>query len=119
MADHATCNLPSNDFDRTEGFYGGMGFTRRYRDEGWMILERGGMKLEFFKAPINPKESWFGACLRVDDLDGFHAVCRTLNLSENQHDIPRLGWPKREASGIRIFYMVDPDGTLLRCVENA
>ena len=41
MADHATPNLPSRDFQATSDFYGKLGFTERWRDGGWMILERG------------------------------------------------------------------------------
>ena len=40
MADLAVPNLPSRDFDRTAGFYGGFGFTVSYRDDGWLILRR-------------------------------------------------------------------------------
>lgn len=42
MADHATPNLPSRDFEATPLFYARLGFTEIWRDEGWMILERGG-----------------------------------------------------------------------------
>lgn len=119
MTDYATPNLPSADFDRTEAFYGALGFTRRYRHTGWMILHHpGGMVLEFFDGAIDPKETWFSACLRVDDLDGWYARCKTLGLSEDPRSIPRLGAPKVEPSGIRIFYMVDHDGTLIRVIDN-
>jgi predicted lactoylglutathione lyase len=41
MADHATPNLPARDFQAASEFYGRLGFSERYRDRGWMILERG------------------------------------------------------------------------------
>ncbi len=50
MTDHATPNLPSRDFETTARFYAALGFEESYRDEGWMILERGGLTLEFFLA---------------------------------------------------------------------
>jgi hypothetical protein len=55
MTDHATPNLPSRDFQATSDFYGKLGFTERYRDGGWMILERGALKHEFIKfADLDP-----------------------------------------------------------------
>lgn len=119
MTDFATPNLPSADFDRTADWYGAMGFAPSYRDRGWMILKRGALALEFFSGKIDPKESWFGACLRVDDLDALFAAFETTGVSRNDRDIPRFGSIRVEASGIRIFYAVDPDGTLLRCIDNA
>jgi len=51
-------------------FYGALGFTQTWRDEGWMILRRGGLTLEFFPYPdLDPAESSFGCCLRLDELD--------------------------------------------------
>ena len=46
MADHVTPNLPSRDFDVTEAFYM-LGFATSWKDRGWMILQRGGLQLEF------------------------------------------------------------------------
>nr|UBL09574.1 ble (bleomycin resistance) [Enterobacter cloacae] len=48
MADHVTPNLPSRDFDVTEAFYAKLGFATSWKDRGWMILQRGGLQLEFF-----------------------------------------------------------------------
>ncbi|MFZ6826685.1 hypothetical protein ACO0TA_31065, partial [Klebsiella pneumoniae] len=41
-------NLPSRDFDVTEAFYAKLGFATSWKDRGWMILQRGGLQLEFF-----------------------------------------------------------------------
>lgn len=58
MPDHATPNLPSRDFEATSQFYRRLGFAEGWRDEGWMILTRGGASLEFFPHPaLNPAES--------------------------------------------------------------
>jgi catechol 2,3-dioxygenase-like lactoylglutathione lyase family enzyme len=119
MADHATPNLPSRDFEATSRFYGALGFVESWRDAGWMILRRGGLTLEFFPYPdLDPLESSFGCCLRLDELDRFYAACKAAGLLEKSQDYPRLRPPAVEASGLRIAYMVDLDGTLLRLVQN-
>ena len=51
MTDIATPNLPSRDFDVTEAFFGPLGFERSWRDDGWLILRRGDLQLEFFLFP--------------------------------------------------------------------
>jgi hypothetical protein len=40
VADHATPNLPSRDFERTAQFYGRFGFTESWRNAGWMMSAR-------------------------------------------------------------------------------
>ncbi|HEX8444944.1 MAG TPA: bleomycin resistance protein [Allosphingosinicella sp.] len=120
MTDQATPNLPSRDFEATSRFYAALGFTEGWRDEGWMILERGGLMLEFFAHPeLDPLTSWFSCCLRLDDLDGFYALCRTAGIPEAQTGQPRLHPPRVEAWGGRIGYLVDADGTLIRLIQNS
>jgi hypothetical protein len=51
MSDTATPNLPSRDFDKTTRFYVALGLSESWRDEGWMILKRGELTLEFFPDP--------------------------------------------------------------------
>ncbi len=46
--DHATPNLPSRDFEATSDFYSRLGLEEGWRDDGWMILKRGDLTLEFF-----------------------------------------------------------------------
>ena len=119
MADHATPNLPSRDFAVTAAFYGALGFVKDWRDAGWMILKRDGATLEFFPHPeLDPLTSWFSCCIRLDDLDEFYAIARAAGLSETCHGQPRLHPPTVEESGIRIAYLVDPDGTLVRLIQN-
>ncbi|HEX8642029.1 MAG TPA: hypothetical protein VF704_12865 [Allosphingosinicella sp.] len=61
--DRATPNLPSADFERTARFYGALGFAPGYREAGWMMLERGGVTLEFFRhAELDPD----GTLVRLD-----------------------------------------------------
>jgi hypothetical protein len=117
--DHATPNLPSRSFDRTEIFYAGLGFEREWRDEGWLILVRGGLTLEFFgHAQLDPATSWFSCCLRIDDLDEIIDQAVAAGVPEASEGCPRLHRPKVEPSGERIGYLVDLDGTLLRLIAN-
>jgi catechol 2,3-dioxygenase-like lactoylglutathione lyase family enzyme len=119
MADHATPNLPSRDLDATAAFYAALGFEASYRDPGWMILERGGLLLEFFPdAGMDPATTSAGCCLRVDDVDELYAACVAAGLPETHRGWPRLHPPRVEDSGMRIGYLVDPDGVLLRLVQN-
>jgi hypothetical protein len=84
-----------------------------------MILERDDIVLEFFHHPVvDPATSWFSCCLRLDDLDAFYAVCRTTNVPETTKGWPRLHPPKLEPWGGRIAALIDPDGTLLRLIQN-
>jgi len=119
MADVATPNLPSRQFDATSRFYATLGFLEGWRDDGWMILKRGNLTLEFFPHPeLDPKTSWFSCCLRLDDLDAFYEVCKSTGLSESRSGQPRLHAPTVESWGGRIGALVDPDGTLIRLIEN-
>ena len=119
MTDHATPNLPSRDFAVTSAFYASLGFVEGWRDERWVILARGGASLEFFPHPdLDPLTSWFSCCLRLDDLDSFYAAAKAAGLPETCHGQPRLHPPTVEDSGVRIAYLVDPDGTLVRLIQN-
>ncbi len=119
MTDHATPNLPARDFEAAAAFYAKLGFDEEYRSDGWMILSRGGVALEFFPYPdLDPYQSSFSCCLRLDDL---HAMMRAIEASgvpEARTGIPRYHPAAREHSGLTIAYLVDPDGTLLRLIQN-
>jgi hypothetical protein len=119
MADRATPNLPSRDFDATEAFWGGLGFVRAWRDADWMILRRGPLEVEFFPHPaLDPATSWFSACLRLDDIDALHAEWSALGLSAAPGALPRLTPPAARPPAPRMFALVDPDGSQLRCIDN-
>jgi catechol 2,3-dioxygenase-like lactoylglutathione lyase family enzyme len=109
--------LPSRDFDATAAFFGRLGFDESYRDAGWMIMGRGGMILEFFLYPdLDPAASSFGSCLRLDDVDAFHAVCAAAGVPDRRTGRPRLHPPVREPWGGRVGALIDPDGSLLRLI---
>lgn len=116
---YSTPNLPSRNFKATAQFYHALGFQETWHDEGWMILKRDTLTLEFFPHPeLDPATSWFSCCLRLDDLDSFYAVCLTANIPEGSEGMPRLHKPQLEESGLRIGALIDPDGTLLRLIQN-
>ncbi len=116
MGDRATPNLPSRDLDATERFYGKLGFEVTFKDAGWMIMKRGPLELEFFPYPeLDPYRSIASCCLRVADLDALHKAFETAGLPPR--GTPRLTDPVQRPWGMREFALVDPDGTLLRCLS--
>jgi catechol 2,3-dioxygenase-like lactoylglutathione lyase family enzyme len=119
MADHATPNLPARDLDATARFYAALGFEHGWRNDSWMILERGELMLEFFPWPdLDPFASSFSCCLRLDHIDALYAAAVSAGVPEATTGHPRLHPAKIEPSGMRIGYLIDPDGTLLRLVQN-
>ena len=119
MVDHATPNLPSRDLAATAAFYAELGFATAYDDPGWLILERGTLVLEFFPDPgMDPASTASSCCLRVDDVDALYDVCVVAGLPVTHVGWPRLHPPRVEDSGMRIGYLVDADGNLLRLVQN-
>lgn len=119
MTDHATPNLPARDHDATAAFYGRLGFTVSYRDEGWLILRRGDVQLEFFPAPnLDPASSSFMCCLRVDDLEEWYELLAEAGVPEAASGFPRRRPPRLEPWGGRVAFLVDPDGTQLTLVQN-
>lgn len=117
--DHATPNLPGRNFLKTEQFYARLGFRASYRSHHWLILQRGGVQLEFFPWPdLDPMENNHSCCIRLDDLDAFVTQCREAGIAEARTGVPRLLPPQRDISGLTIAYLVDPDGSLLRLVQN-
>ncbi|GAA3646231.1 bleomycin resistance protein [Microbacterium marinilacus] len=120
MTDHAVPNLPSRDFDDTRAFYEGFGFEQTHRDEGWLILRRGELRLEFFLFPdLVPEESSFMCSVRVDDLDELYRQITQAGVVEKTAGRPRLHPAQAQPWGQRAGFLVDPDGTQLNLIENA
>ena len=117
--DRITANLPSRDFAATAAFYAALGFAPTYRSDGWMILTRGPLEVEFFPSPdLDPFASNASACVRVDDLDGLLSTWESAGLPDNPRDIPRLTGIVKHPGVPRLFALVDLDGSLLRVLEN-
>lgn len=117
--DRALPVLPSRSFAATIAFYGSFGFVGS-GDDGWLILRRGTVQLEFFEAPeTDPASSGAMCVLRVADVDALVADIRAAGVPEATMGFPRLHPVRREASGFRIGYLVDVDGTQLNLVEDA
>lgn len=116
--DHATPNLPSRNFEETTQFYSAIDFVQGFRDEGWMILSNRAITLEFFLHPdLNPSTSWFSCCLRLDDLHEFYATCQAAVVPETTSGRPRIKPPRYEGE-MRIGALIDPDGSLIRLIQN-
>ena len=116
MAERVTANLPARDFGETESFYKSLGFGVVFRNEGWMILSRGPLEIEFFPYPdLQPPQCRFSACIRVEDVNNLHADWADLGLP--RRGIPRMTDPVDETWGFRIFALIDPNGNLLRCLS--
>jgi catechol 2,3-dioxygenase-like lactoylglutathione lyase family enzyme len=119
MADHATPNLPARDFAATAAFYAKFGFEEDFRSDGWMILSRGEMMLEFFPYPdLDPYQSSFNCCLRLDDLSAMMRQVEASGVPDARIGIPRFHPTAPDPSGLTIAYLIDPDGTLLRLIQN-
>lgn len=119
MTDRATPNLPSRDLATTSRFYAALGFVETWRDDGWMILKRGEITLEFFPWPdLDPAQSNFGSCLRLDDVDAFYEICVAAGIPQQPTGWPRLHPVKLEPWGGRVGALIDPDCSLLRLIQN-
>lgn len=119
MVDSAVPNLPSRGFDDTIAFYGGFGFEVTYRHEGWLILRRGELQLEFFPYPDPvPGESSFMCSVRVDDVDELYRQIKEAGVAEKGTGAPRLHPVQLQPWGQRAGFLVDPDGTQLNLIAN-
>jgi catechol 2,3-dioxygenase-like lactoylglutathione lyase family enzyme len=118
MGDRAVPTLPSRSIAATSAFYQTLGFREEYRDEGWLIMSRGALTLEFFPHPdLDPSTSDHQANLRLDDLDSLHRDIATV-LEQSTAGIPRLTPVERQPWGARAAFLIDLDGTMLRLIEN-
>ncbi len=120
MTDHAVPNLPSRDFEVTAAFYGAFGFSPTFRDDAWLILERGSIRLEFFLFPdLAPETSSFMCSVRVDDVDSLYRQIADTGVPEGTVGRPRLQPVALQPWGQRAGFLIDPDGTQLTLIENA
>jgi catechol 2,3-dioxygenase-like lactoylglutathione lyase family enzyme len=117
LRDRAVPNLPSRDLDATEEFYAGLGFERAFRDDGWMILRRGELQLEFFPfVDLDPAASASRCTLRVADVDELAAAIAAAGVPVRDTGFPRLHEVRLQDWGLRAGHLVDPDGNLLTLI---
>jgi catechol 2,3-dioxygenase-like lactoylglutathione lyase family enzyme len=116
VSDRVTANLPARDLDATAEFYAGLGFVPSFKDQGWMILRRGPLEIEFFPWPeIDPWTSIASCCIRISEVDALHEAFAKVGLPSK--GIPRLTSPIDQPWGMREFALVDLNGNLLRCMR--
>ena len=115
MQDYISANLPAIDFDHTREFYAFLGFNCDYQSEEWMILSKESLVLEFFHHPqLNPKESWFSACLRTHAMHQLFHVWQALDWTL----FPNARIIEIEClEEIKLFCVIDPNGSLIRCIQ--
>ena len=65
-----------------------------------------------------PAAAGFAQRLRLDDLHGFYEACKAAGLPEARDGVPRIVPPRKEHWGGTVGFLVDPDGSLLRLVQN-
>ena len=115
MQDYISANLPALDFDHTRQFYAFLGFKCDYQSEQWMILSKDSLMLEFFHHPqLDRKESWFSACLRTHTMHDLFHVWQALDWTK----FPNARITEIECSEeIELFCVIDPNGSLIRCIQ--
>jgi catechol 2,3-dioxygenase-like lactoylglutathione lyase family enzyme len=119
MVDRAVPNLPSRDLAATARFYGGFGFAELHRDDGWLVLRRGDLQLEFFrKDDLEPRGHDFGCCLRVRDLVELYDAIRAAGVPEKPHGRPSIRPITTQSWGQQMSTVLDPDGNLLRMIAD-
>jgi catechol 2,3-dioxygenase-like lactoylglutathione lyase family enzyme len=119
VSDRAVPNLPSRDLNATSAFYQELGFSEVFHDPTWLILKRGDLQLEFFpRADLDVSGNWFSCCLRVSDLDTLYSAFRAAGVPERRRGQPSLQPITQQPWGQRMATLLDPDGTLLRLIED-
>jgi catechol 2,3-dioxygenase-like lactoylglutathione lyase family enzyme len=105
--------LPCRDVAAAEGFWLRLGFVTVYRDEDYLLMEREGAEVHFWRNPaLDPARNDAGAYLRPSDVDALDAQWGALGLPEA--GIPRLERAEDKPWGMRELALVDPDGNLIR-----
>jgi len=84
-----------------------------------MILSWQGHWVEFFPHPdLDPKDSWFSACIRVPEIDALYAKWSALDWDHTPGGFPNIGAPiELGGEAPRMFTIGDPDGSLWRVLE--
>ncbi len=114
MWEQACPILPSRDFDRTQAFYGTLGFQTWYRDEGYLLINRDGVELHFFHHPsLDADHATHGAYIRPADVDAVSDEIAALGLPDTGSG-PKFAPAEDKPWGMREASLWDPDGNLFR-----
>ncbi|MHC8305786.1 bleomycin resistance protein [Pseudomonas sp. PB3P13] len=99
--------LASTDIARTLDFYRGLGFKAHHvEDFSYGMAAWGEVELHFWSCADKRIAENTSCYIRVDDIAAVHAVLKGA-LPELQ-DVTRTAWGTAE------FYVIDPDGNLLK-----
>jgi len=99
--------LPAQDLDETEAFYRQLGFISQGRWGGYMILSREGVELHFWICADRKIAENTSCYLRTPNVDALHAAFGTPSGG-------KITLPENRPWGMREFYVMDPNGNLLR-----
>jgi catechol 2,3-dioxygenase-like lactoylglutathione lyase family enzyme len=101
--------LPSADLARSVDYYDNkLGFARRALSDGHAVVERDGAEIHFWPCKDQNIAKNSSAYLRVRDIEAVHASM------SGAADGGRITEPQDREWGMREFYVIDPDGNLLR-----
>ncbi|OTG85415.1 hypothetical protein B9T31_11490 [Acinetobacter sp. ANC 4558] len=114
--DFISANLPAINFEETRKFYTFLGFQCTYQSSEWMILRRDQLILEFFLYPqLDIQQSWHSASIRVQDLQNYYQ--QWIALDWNKFSAAKITAIQQNHE-IKIFNIVDINGSLLRCIQS-
>ena len=116
--DRAVPNLPVRDLVVAREFYGAFGFECTYLDDGWMILDRGPLRLEFYEwREHNPATTASRCTIRVANVDELADAIRGSGVPVHPWGIPRFEPVTMQTWGLRAGNLIDPDGNLVVLIE--
>ena len=99
--------LPSQDLDATEMFYRQIGFLSQGRFGSYMILRRESVELHFWLCADRKIAESSSCYLRTPDADELHRSFGAVSGG-------KVTVPEDRPWGMREFYVMDPNGNLLR-----
>lgn len=98
--------LASLNFGETIAFYQKLRFTRANRHDDYLIVQRDGVQLHFWKCDERKIAENTGCSVRVDDADALY--------DEFVASGVKCAPPEDRPWGLREFYVIDCHGNLLR-----
>ncbi len=103
--------LPAQDLAATEAFYAGLGFARPgAAHEGYLLLERDQIEIHFWLCPDRAIAEQSGCYVRTPDADALFAEFQAAGIWQTAKLLP----VQNREWGMREFYVIDPNGNLLR-----